>query len=147
MVKMKHLSLLLVSMAMLVAPLMAQKTYDCEVTLLELTGKTALFSVQVEVDKRGDVEKNACEALLATLLMNGVEGFNNGRPVSNKEAKYWRNENNLFKSDDNYMKYVTCQLEKEPVVTTSGKTKGVVYVMLNHEVFLRYLERYGARAQ
>ena len=144
---MKHLSLLLLSIAMLVTPLMAQKTYDCEVTLLERTEKTALFSVQVEVDKKSDVEKNACEALLATLLLKGVDGFNNGRPLSNKEAKYWRNENSLFKSNDNYMIYVTCQLEKEPVVTTSGKIKGVVYVMLNHEVFLRYLERYGVRAK
>lgn len=144
---MKHLSLLFMSIAMLVTPLMAQKTYDCEVTLLEQTEKTALFSVRLEVDKKTDIEKNACEALLATLLMKGLDGFNNGRPLSSKEAKYWRNENSLFKSDDNYLKYVTYQLEKEPVVNTSGKIQGVVYVMLNHEVFLRYLDRYGVRTK
>ncbi len=145
--KMKHLSLLFLSMTMLATSTMAQKTYDSEVTLLEQAEKTTLFSVQVEVDKKIDVEKNACEALLTTLLLKGVDGFNNGRPLSNKEAKYWRNENSLFKSNDNYMIYVTCQLEKEPVVTTSGKIKGVVYVMLNHENFFRYLERYGVRAK
>ena len=144
---MKHLSLLFLSMTMLATSTMAQKTYDSEVTLLEQAEKTTLFSVQVEVDKKIDVEKNACEALLTTLLLKGVDGFNNGRPLSNKEAKYWRNENSLFKSNDNYMIYVTCQLEKEPVVTTSGKIKGVVYVMLNHENFIRYLERYGVRAK
>lgn len=145
--ELKHLSLLFLSMTMLVTSTMAQKTYDSEVTLLEQAEKTTLFSVQVEVDKKFDVEKNACEALLTTLLLKGVDGFNNGRPLSNKEAKYWRNENSLFKSNDNYMIYVTCQLEKEPLVTSSGKIKGVVYVMLNHEIFFRYLERYGVRAK
>ena len=145
---MNRLSLCFVFIAMLVAPLMAQETYNCKVTLLEQTEEKALFSVQLEVEKKSDHEKNACEALLATLLLNGVEGFYNGRPVSNKEAKYWRNDA-LIKSENNYTnkRYVEYQLEKEPVSTSSGKTKGVVYISLNLRNFLGYLSNSGALAK
>ena len=145
---MKQLSLFFVAMAMLVAPLMAQETYNCKVTLLEQTEEMALFSVQLEVEKKGDLEKNACEALLAKLVLEGVEGFYNGRPVSNKDAKYWRG-NALFNSENNYTnkRYVEYQLEKEPVLTSSGKTKGVFYFKLNLRNFLGYLNNSGALAK
>ena len=122
----------------------AQNTYNCEITMLENGEKTTLFSVTVDVDKKADVEKCACEALLTTLLTKGVDGFYQGRPLSNKELKYWRNENALFKTEQYYSKYTTYQLESEPITSSSGKT-GSVYVMLNHETFLRYLEKYGVR--
>lgn len=122
----------------------AQNTYNCEITLLENGEKTALFSVTVDVDKKADVEKCACEALLTTLLLEGVEGFDQGRPLSNKKISYWRNEINLFKNEDVYLKYTTHQLESEPIASSSGKA-GTVYVMLDHEKFLRYLDRYGVR--
>lgn len=121
----------------------AQNTYNCEIKLLENKEETALFSVTVDVDKKADVEKCACEALLTTLLLEGVEGFYQSRPLSNKKINYWRNEINLFKNEDNYLKYTTHQLENEPIASSSGKA-GTVYVMLDHEKFLRYLERYGA---
>lgn len=140
---MKRLTTLLVLLMAAIVPMKAQNSYDCEIELLENTEKTALFSVQVEVDKKANVEKCACEALLFTLLTKGVESFDDGRPLSSKETKYWRNENNLFKSEDNYLKYTTYQLESEPITTTSGKLKGKVYVKLNAETLTRYLERYG----
>lgn len=141
---MRHLIITLLLLTSLGA--VAQNTYDCEVTLLENGEKTALFSVSVDVDKKASVEKCACEALLTTLLMQGVEGFRNGTPLSSKELKYWRNENNLFKSPDNYLKYTTYQPECEAITTASGKLHGNVYVKLNSETFLRYLEKYGVLA-
>ena len=125
----------------------AQNTYDCEIALLENDEKTALFSVAVDVDKKASVEKCACEALLTTLLTKGVYGIRNGQPVSGKEIKYWRNENNLFKQEANFLKYTSYQLEYEPIVNSSGKLHGNVYVKLNLESFLRYLEKYGVLAK
>lgn len=138
---MKYLTTILLLLTSFVA--LSQNTYDCEITLLENGEKTALFSVSVDVDKKASVEKCACEALLSTLLTKGVESFHNGLPLSKKEIKYWKNENNLFKSEDNYLKYVSYQLEAEPITLSSGKTQGKVYVQLNKETFTRYLERYG----
>lgn len=126
---MKHL-LLFVSIAMLIAPLMAQKTYNCKVTLLEQSEKIALFSVQLEVDKRGDLEKNAREALLTTLFTKGVEGFNNSRPI--EVSQYIKSS-----TFDNIATYVKYQLEKEPVVTSSGKTIGSFYVEFEREKFYK----------
>lgn len=140
---MKHYLLLILIILAAFVPAIAQNTYNCEISLLEDNEKAALFSVQVEVDKKVNTEKNASEALLTTLLTQGVTGFHNGLPLSKKEIKYWKNENNLFKSEDNYLKYINYQLESEPVATTSGKLKGKVYVRLNKETFFRYLERYG----
>lgn len=139
--KLCHFFILLLCEAFV--PTMAQNTYDCEITLLENGEKTDLFSVQVDVDKKAHVEKCACEALLTSLLTKGVEGFRNGRPLSKKEIKYWKNENPLFKSEDNYLKYVSYQLEADPVTLSSGKFQGKVYIELNKETFIRYLERYG----
>ncbi len=124
----------------------AQNTYDCEITLLENSEKSALFSVSVSVDKKASVEKCACEALLTTLLTQGINGFRSGKPLSGKEIKYWRNENNLFKSPDNYLKYTTYQPESEAITTTAGKLHGSVYVKLDVEKFTRYLEKYGVLA-
>ena len=140
---MKRLTIMFVFLVAAIIPMKAQNTYDCEIDLLEKTEKTALFSVQVEVDKKTDVEKCACEALLFSLVTKGIDGIHDGRPLSTKEPKYWKNENNLFKSEDNYLKYTAYQLESEPITTTSGKFQGKVYVQLNQETFVRYLERYG----
>lgn len=142
---MRHLIITLLLLTGLGA--MAQNTYDCEITLLENGEKSALFSVSVDVDKKAIIEKCACEALLTTLLTQGVEGFRNGKPLSNKEIKYWRNENNLFKSPDNYMKYTSYQPECEAITAASGKLHGTFYVKLNSETFLRYLEKYGVLAK
>lgn len=144
---MKHWYIILPLLLVVALNTLAQNTYDCEIALLETGETTNLFSVKVEVDKKADIEKCACEALLATILTKGVDGINNGRPASSKEIKYWRNENRLFQSEDNYLKYVSYQLESEPVETASKKTSGSVYVMLNREQLLRYLERYGVLAK
>ena len=140
---MKRLTLTLILLLTTIIPIKAQNSYDCEIELLENTEKTALLSVQVEVDKKANVEKCACEALLYTLLTKGLDGIHDGRPLGTKEAKYWKNENNLFKSEDNYLKYTAYQLETEPITTSSGKLLGKVYVKLNTESLRRYLERYG----
>lgn len=124
----------------------AQNTYDCEITLLEDNEKYALFSVSVDVDKKASVEKCACEALLTTLLTQGIDDFKSGKPLSRKEIKYWRNENNFFKSPDNYLKYTSYQPESEALTTTAGKLHGNVYVKLDIEKFTRYLEKYGVLA-
>lgn len=144
---MKHLTTTLLFLFILAFAAKAQNTYDCEITLLENDEKTALFSVSVDVDKKASVEKCACEALLTTLLTQGVSGIHNGQPVSSKELKYWRNENNLFKQEANFLKYTTYQLEYEPIINSSGKLHGNVYVKLNLESFLRYLEKYGVLAK
>jgi len=57
-----------------------------------------------------------------------------------------RNENNLFKSPDNYLKYTSYQHESEAITTTAGKLHGNVYVKLDFEKFTRYLEKYGVLA-
>lgn len=144
---MRHLTTTLFLLLAMTFVAKAQNTYDCEIALLENDGKAALFSVTVDVDKKASVEKCACEALLTTLLTQGVSGVQNGQPVSSKELKYWRNENNLFKQENNYLKYTTYQIEYEPIATTSGKLHGSVYVKLNLETFLRYLEKYGVLAK
>lgn len=142
---MKHIATFLLLLVAFVAK--AQNTYDCEIALLGNDEKTALFSVAVDVDKKASVEKCACEALLTTLLTQGIDDVHNGRPLSSKELKYWRNENNLFKQEANFLKYTTYQLEDEPIVNSIGKLHGNVYVKLNLESLLRYLEKYGVLAK
>lgn len=139
----------LLTLAVLVLSLFsaaAQNTYDGKAVLLEHKGKQALFAVEVEVDKKGDIEACASEALMYILLTEGVPGINGGEKLMQKENKYWLSHTFFTGKNAPYKPHIAgAQLEDEPRQTPTGRYRGSVYINLNYDALLRQLVGYGVR--
>ena len=139
----------LLTLAVLVLSLFtaaAQNSYDGKAVLMEHKGKQALFSVEVEVDKKGNVEVCAGEALMYILLTEGVPGINDGQKLMQKENKYWLNSTFFKGKDAPYKAFISgYQLEAEPRQTPTGRFRGSAFINLNYDALLRSLIGYGVR--
>ena len=120
-----------------------QHDYNAMATLLEQKGNKAVFSVEVDADKKKNLEPNAAEALMYLLLTRGVEGFENGKPLMEKENPYWMK--NIFFNGKSpvYKGFVTATEMVSTPQSVGGVVRATVKVSVNAQALLRALKGYG----
>ena len=121
--------------------LLAQQTD--KVALVENDGKMAIFSVSASAPDNSDVVPTAIRGLFEALINEGVEGFENGSPLMQKENPKWKA--NFFKEKNPpYMTYVKgIQSEGEPRKNNVGAYQTTVLIKINADFLIRQLKAYG----
>lgn len=129
--------------AMWLGTLQAVGQDNGRISVLESNGKMATFSVDVSTVKADDAARDAMHMLFLTLLEQGVEGIDGGRPMMQKNNPKWK-DNFLKDKNPPFMLYVKgYQTEGDPLKNTVGLYEATVLVKVNIEFLIRQLQRLG----
>ncbi|MBR1499275.1 MAG: hypothetical protein IJ615_06565 [Bacteroidaceae bacterium] len=155
--KHQHLSLTLVLMAVaLPATAQVRETYGGDVEIVELYESLATFSsIGIDSDSK-KVLTNAEKNLFQKLLYEGVEGFNDDKPLAERDspvleaffhAKYQKELMGIktgtktVESSLPYQAYVvSSSLEEQPEKTGEGQYAAPALIVVNHAMLRKYLE-------
>ena len=133
-----------------------RETYGGAVEIMELDDNRATFSsVGIDVDK-DDVLLAAEKNLFQKILYDGVEGYNDDKPLVERNssvldaffhAKYQKEvlgikagKSNVKKSLAYRAYVVSSQLEGEPKKNAEGKYQGTAVIVINHAGLVKFLK-------
>lgn len=136
----RHIYLLLLT---LLIPCALRAQEASRISVIESDSKMAFFAVEASAPKAADVAAAAMQTLFQTLLEQGVEGVNGGRPFMEVYNAKWK-ANFLKEKNPPYMMYVKgYQTEGDPLKSEVGDYRATVLVRVNIEFFERQLKNNG----